>query len=595
MKKRTFIILALVMTLFLHNINFKVSGNNLIKLEYDGKIHNYNLKPITIMLGNDIIKTGDMPAILLDNRTLVPAREVFESSNINAKVEWNQRNKEVNIAFEKTKIKLKINNKTAYVNNNPIKLDVPPKLIRDTLKQYAKTMIPLRFIGETLDYNISWNQEKYRVLMTKSSIEEIDSNFSKTDTETNKIANIIDIKIDDNKDLTNNKTIIICADDKITSYKKIEWENKLIIDIDNASSTLKNNYIYDNSIIKEIRTSQYSKEPSITRIVLDMKYENYDYITQLSNDKKEIKIDISCDINEIESDDIEQIGNINYNNMSYNAEDKLKFKFKKPNNVTLAQLKTTDLYQDKKFIIEFPNNQSESYGSGELKINDSSINKFEFYTNNQGNTILEVYAKKVFTYEITEDDDNFILNIYSPKEKHIKVIVIDPGHGGNDTGAIGNNLLEKDVNLDIVKYLKTYLDNEKDIKVYYTRLDDTYPTLAQRSELANKVKADFFLSVHSNSVENASPNGTETLYYNDNNKKYANIMQKHLINNLKLKNRGLVNRAIYVLKNTNMPSALVEIAFLSNQSDAKHLKDEDFKMKAAKALYMGILEVLENK
>ncbi|MGN0464853.1 MAG: N-acetylmuramoyl-L-alanine amidase [Lachnospiraceae bacterium] len=182
------------------------------------------------------------------------------------------------------------------------------------------------------------------------------------------------------------------------------------------------------------------------------------------------------------------------------------------------------------------------------------------------------------------------------KNEKAKIVVLDAGHGGADTGAIGNGLKEKDLTLQIVKAAKTYFDKDPNFKVYYTRLTDKTLTLRSRSDFANQLNADVFVSIHINSFTSTSE-GTETLYNpNRPNKKddltsyqLASIMQAKIRAATGFPNRGLVQRTgLSVLNRTTMPACLDEFGFITNPSEAKSMSQNT--QKYGKAVYEAIVQ-----
>lgn len=182
------------------------------------------------------------------------------------------------------------------------------------------------------------------------------------------------------------------------------------------------------------------------------------------------------------------------------------------------------------------------------------------------------------------------------KNERAKIVVLDAGHGGADTGAIGNGLKEKDLTLQIVKAAKTYFDKDPNFKVYYTRLTDKTLTLRSRSDFANQLNADVFVSIHINSFTSTSE-GTETLYNpNRPNKKddltsyqLASIMQAKIRAATGFPNRGLVQRTgLSVLNRTTMPACLDEFGFITNPSEAKSMSQNT--QKYGKAVYEAIVQ-----
>lgn len=182
-----------------------------------------------------------------------------------------------------------------------------------------------------------------------------------------------------------------------------------------------------------------------------------------------------------------------------------------------------------------------------------------------------------------------------------KTVVIDPGHGGYDSGAVGpTNVMEKNVNLAVALKLGALLQTQG-IKVVYTRTDDNVSwtnditnDLQTRCDIANKVKADFFISIHSNSADSSSAKGSETYYSTKkpSDSTLAKVMEDNLVAANNLMDRGVKNANFYVINNTNMPAVLVELAFISNPNEEKLLNNSDFQTKSANGLANGILEIL---
>ncbi|WP_180270625.1 N-acetylmuramoyl-L-alanine amidase [Sporanaerobium hydrogeniformans] len=134
-------------------MSFVILSSTILKAEplqliYDGKVHNYTLPPITLYINGEMLQTQVMPAIQLEERVLVPAKEVFEK--MGASVEWNESEKSVYICKREMLIVLKMNSQEAWVNGIRYTLDMPAKNVND------KMMIPLRFISEAMGYDVIW-------------------------------------------------------------------------------------------------------------------------------------------------------------------------------------------------------------------------------------------------------------------------------------------------------------------------------------------------------------------------------------------------------------------------------------------------------
>lgn len=172
-------------------------------------------------------------------------------------------------------------------------------------------------------------------------------------------------------------------------------------------------------------------------------------------------------------------------------------------------------------------------------------------------------------------------------------LVVDAGHGGKDPGASGNSIIEKEVTLDVAQRLRTKLESEG-ATVLMTRDSDSYPTLSDRVNFANNQHADSFVSVHVNTSSSSSASGTETywnsLYFGAQSKALAYSIQNQLYQKMATVDRGVKQADFYVIKNTQMPSVLVELAFLSNLSDARKLADPVYRDRATQAIFQGIVD-----
>lgn len=186
-----------------------------------------------------------------------------------------------------------------------------------------------------------------------------------------------------------------------------------------------------------------------------------------------------------------------------------------------------------------------------------------------------------------------------------RLVVIDPGHGGPDPGAVATDgTLEKDIVLNIAKYLQSLL-NQAAVYTILTREGDDSPRLGpgrnflsrkrqdlmERAGMANQARADLFVSIHCNSFPQSIWSGAQTFYYpgQEESKKLAIAVQSELVKRLG-PNRRQANAGDYrVLKDTHMPAVVVEVGFLSNPREARLLADPSYQRKVAEAIYWGII------
>jgi N-acetylmuramoyl-L-alanine amidase len=216
-------------------------------------------------------------------------------------------------------------------------------------------------------------------------------------------------------------------------------------------------------------------------------------------------------------------------------------------------------------------------------------------------------------------------------------IVIDPGHGGHDTGTIGpNGLEEKDLVLEVGRRLGRLLETRMGAEVVYTRKDDTFIPLETRTAIANQQRADLFISIHANSSQDPEARGVETYYLNftsnpealevaarenavseksiyelqdlvkkialkekiEESREFAGDVQASLYSALATKspairNRGVKKAPFIVLIGANMPSILAEISFVSNPTDEHRLETSEYRQRIAESLYHGIAKYVD--
>ena len=223
-------------------------------------------------------------------------------------------------------------------------------------------------------------------------------------------------------------------------------------------------------------------------------------------------------------------------------------------------------------------------------------------------------------------------------------VVLDAGHGGKDPGTMRGSIQEKDIVLDVVLMLGKILEQNKEITVIYTRKSDVFIELRERANIANKAKANLFISVHCNGVKNTSAKGTETfvmgmsrtdtnldiakkengvIFLEDNyNEKYkgfdpnnpetllglrilqeeflgqsielASEIEKNFITNNKRYSRGVKQQPIWVLDATVMPGVLIELGFVSHKEEGNYISSESGKEEMAKSISDAITSYKNN-
>lgn len=276
-----------------------------------------------------------------------------------------------------------------------------------------------------------------------------------------------------------------------------------------------------------------------------------------------------------------------------------------PSGLDTSEIEDEDNYFSGNFTITLPGDLRSHFNSKPIKYDANKVSNVNISLNDSGDTVLTFYTTKLYAYRLTVSKSQIKVAIDRAKNLYSKVVVIDPGHGGHDDGTTSQNKIykEKNVVLSIgYTYFRNYL-NDEDLKVYWTRKGDTYPTLYERAAFPKKVDADIFISVHMNSFPKATPKGTEVFYSTRNNILQPNGLSSYTMASMFLKNitstfstfnRG-VKTAAYVVTNMNtVPAVLLEYGFLSNEDDLAKFSKLENQDKAAEVLYDTIEEIFDN-
>ncbi|CEN24965.1 N-acetylmuramoyl-L-alanine amidase [Paraclostridium sordellii] len=226
------------------------------------------------------------------------------------------------------------------------------------------------------------------------------------------------------------------------------------------------------------------------------------------------------------------------------------------------------------------NGQLKAIGSGTVFISQKLGNKLH---------VIEIYVP---------DSSPRYYSFYKaePKSRNYYKVFIDPGHGGDDSGAPGlGSKNEDDLNLEVAMKVKKKLE-AKNIDVKMSRESDEFIKLGERANMANQYGADVFVSIHQNSADAESAHGIET-YYHPNKGMYeplAKDIQDNAINQTGARNRGVKSSNLAVLRESNMPSSLFESGFVSNPQEYNKLINPAYQDKLATGIVDGIERYLKN-
>lgn len=248
-------------------------------------------------------------------------------------------------------------------------------------------------------------------------------------------------------------------------------------------------------------------------------------------------------------------------------------RIKKPSGLSTSAVTCVDDYSNKRLRIIVNGNYKTFFSTSSNRYVKESLTYNVTYSG--GKTYIDLKTSTIKGFSISQTSSYIYVKYADPKKMFYRVVVVDAGHGGSDSGAVGNGYYEKNMTLKIVQSIKSNFDKNSTYKVYYTRLSDWYPSLSYRYKMANEVSADRFLSVHINSSDSSSSKGTETLYKTY--KSYAQTLQSSALTGMGYAsnssyNRGLKYRSdLAVLNGPKMTTSLVELGFISNKTEANRI------------------------
>lgn len=386
----------------------------------------------------------------------------------------------------------------------------------------------------------------------------------------------------------------------IISYRLVPNEDgKIVISVNNSDLQVQTKYIpVDSNRIKEIRYARHDDDH--IWFVIEP-HERVDYSIGLEGGN------IVILVSDLQNKDIRAkiARNISY----YNTGDRVYLILNKAgltsgNDVLIKYFKAEYDYTGLAYTMTFDSSRAD-LDKGIIRIDDAYIKDIEIIKNTSTNTTkliintTEKYLFSVFRRVNTNVNiDETAITLLKIKKTNQKIIVLDPGHGGADPGAVVGAILEKDINLAILLKLKKLLD-DNNIDNYAIREDDSYVALYERPILANYLKADLFLSIHNNVMQSKSHvSGTETYYYRDEvrgtftNDEYARTIQRNLLDSTGAMDRLSRPATFVVLRGTIMPAVLVEVGYMTNEIELNNLLSKSYQDKVARGLYNGLMELL---
>lgn len=284
------------------------------------------------------------------------------------------------------------------------------------------------------------------------------------------------------------------------------------------------------------------------------------------------------------------------------AADTKQLQFQLPEGVSGQSISIEDKYITQTVVVGIPAVTGTYFDQDPVTGSSNHIDNLS-YAMEDGQGVIEIALDNVYEIETSYDDNYFYIDFLDPHEVYDKIVVIDAGHGGRAPGATIQGSNEKDIDLAIVLQLKAIFDeSDQKIGVYYTRVDDSNPTFDQRVQLANKLNADLFISIHNNSTRSgrmSTINGTQVMYSESDtsgsSKNLAQICLEEVTAVIGSTDKGLVegDDEVYIIRTSEVPVALIEVGFMTNQRELDLLNSEEYQKQTALGIYQAISRALE--
>ena len=561
-KKKTKILIPINYVAKALRFSYKKNGKTIcldapLKLTYNGKLTYYTGTQGNIYYNHNKYTLRSLPVIKLSGKMYLPAEETL-SSIMGLTYSYNQQTKELQVSDADVDMSFRavLDSRQAILNGKNVTLTAPPKMIYSHKTKKNILCIPASSVLGKLNYTKSWDKS---LLCYRIQSKEF---FNWSTKQASKQATV---------QQTTTTTNSLYAFQSF--YQEQNGTGSISFQLSGTSEE-----IMKTATINRTGNTITISLPKSSYLLANKSFERFGEIIQkmdVTNSETTVTITFTC----------------------YNTADYSYIIHNKTLEINILRA-YQDLYLNKKFQIIIPGDYVSYYQTNPIVINHSSIKNI-MTAKSGNNTVITITTTSLVGYKIYEKGNTLSVLMGQPNKIFKNVLVLDAGHGGHDPGAQNNGTNEKDLTHKIIYTLMKdkFAGNAPDTKVYWTRTNDSYITLANRAAFAKSVGADAFISLHMNSATSKSANGTEVYYSVSNNKTsfsgitskaMANLFRKQLLADLKTTNRGTKTAAYYVLKHNTVPAILIELGFISGNSDYSKLTNATFQKNAANSIYKSI-------
>lgn len=569
-----------------------------LKLKYDGKTVTYKKSTVKFTVNGTEVSQGNAKGLIIDNIAMGYYKAVFEKS-LGANCVYDSDKKILIISKFDKKVELTLGSKTAYVNGKKKTLETAPRKVTYVKDNITRILVPVRFVAESLGYSYTWTNSKATGAIKCNWIEyERDGNIYKyTGSKVKSSYNGKNISYGSMPGMIVSGSAVVNAKKVFSttmglSYTFSSKNNTLTLKNDNTkvvftmnSTKVLVNGEEDKVSIAPFRLKNCANGTAYTMVPAKYTAEIFGYEYNWNN--------------KTVTSEIYQEGAVNGLTAAADA----SICFTLPKAVSSGAVKNSDKYWNKNFTITINGDYREYLKKHPISIRNKVVTKYAVALNSSGNTQITFTTSKLQGYKVNVKEDVVWIDVGNPKDIYENIVVLDCGHGGYDSGAVGGSAKEKELTYKILyTYAKTYFNKESSkVKAYWTRHDDTYVSLYDRAAYAKNIGADLFISLHMNSAS-ASAKGTEVFYSLSNNSKLKNGLNSQTMASMFLKsmvsvmgttNRGVKTAKYVVIHKNTVPAVLIELGFISNSSERAKLTNTSYQKKAAKKIYETTEEIFK--
>lgn len=375
------------------------AANVSMNLFYNGKNHTYNAKEIVVQIDGKKMTPKDMPAVAIDDRTMLPMRQIAQE--LGCEVVWNEAAQQVYVVNDDYTLVFEINKTTGIKNGKTFTMDVPPMIVND------RTMLPVRALATALDLNITWDDPSRTVsISTKAAPTTPTTPTTPTQPTTPNVNYVTLNKVDVPASKTAGQTFTIQANGAIPSYEEIlVADNKIVLDFYGAKSGLASNITTTNSsIVSAVRTAQHTAEDGsiYTRVVLDLNSKKKYEVTQ-SADKTKVYITFSK----------VTVDNISMKHNNNTDKDVIEIEGDSALGASVSTLANPN-----RIVVDIPNSISELDSTLDVKVLDFvTAGRTAMFNETTLRIVFEVGDLTEYSY--TTDSDSMTLQIYRSTMKNM--------------------------------------------------------------------------------------------------------------------------------------------------------------------------------